>query len=196
MKPEDKSFDIPKKEAIRLVGKSEKTLQRWTSEGLLHVDYKNGPYGREAYYNRDELLKLRRGKPGRSGDAPLAKADLAVIARGAEWSNQQLTQALQNISQQLPVIQEQLKELVKAKDETIKAKEEQGELKEQLGALKQFKEEYHSVSRQLEKLRARLNLQPLFMVLLALLAFALGLLVSPETRQALTNLFANLFPGQ
>lgn len=147
----EKDFNIPKQEAIKLVGKSEKTLQRWVNEGLIQVEYRDGPYGKEAYYNRDDLLKMRRGKPRqKADDAPLAKADLAVIARGAEWNNQQLARAIETISRQLPVIQEQLKELVKAKDETIKAKEEQGELKEKLGFLKATEAQLKS---ELEKIR-------------------------------------------
>lgn len=140
----DRVFDIPKAEALSLLGKSEKTLQRWVTEKLIDVEYRDGAYGKQAYYNRDDLLRMRAGKPRhQSDDAPLPKADLAIIARGAEWSNQQLTQALQNLSQQLPVIQEQLKELVKAKDETIKAKDEQGQLREELGKLKQSETHLH-----------------------------------------------------
>jgi DNA-binding transcriptional MerR regulator len=154
----EKVFDVPKKEAIRLVGRSEKTLQRWVSEDLIEVEYRDGPYGKEAYYNRDDLLQMRRGKPRHKGDdAPLAKADLAVIARGAEWSNEQLSRALANISQQLPIIQEQLQQLVKAKDETIKTKEEQAHLQKRIGQLEQsethLKDQQSQLQSQLGKLK-------------------------------------------
>ncbi len=147
----DKVFDVPKKDAARLVGKSQRTLQRWVEEGLLEVAHRSGPYGQEAYYNRGDLLKMRAGKPRQGDDAPLAKADLAVIARGAEWSNEQLSKALANISEQLPIIQEQLQALVKAKDETIEAKEEQGKLKEEIGKLKQSETQLKGQQSQLQK---------------------------------------------
>lgn len=156
----EKVFDVPKKEAIRLVGRSEKTLQRWVAEGLIGVEYREGPYGKEAYYNREDLLKMRQGKPRHKGDdAPLAKADLAVIARSAEWNNRQLVRAIETISQQLPLIQEQLKELVKAKDETIQAKEEQGELKEEIGKLKQAEIQLKGQQSELQKQLAKLKQQ-------------------------------------
>lgn len=145
---DDKAFDVPKKEAMHLVGKSEKTLQRWVKDGLIGVEYRPGPYGDEAYYNRDDLLKMRHGKPRQDNDGgPMRHADLALIAKEAEWTHNQLTQTLSTLSEELPAFRQELKE---AKDETIKAVREQGNLQKQIGKLEQSESQLKENQKQLQ----------------------------------------------
>lgn len=143
----DKEFDVPKKEAIRLLGVSERTLQRWVNEGLIERDYKPGPYGEEAYYNRDDLLKMRDGKPRKdASEGPMKQADLALIAQESKWTHEQLSQTLTTLSEELPSFRRELKE---AKDETIGAVKEQGNLQKQIGKLEQVESQLKSEQKEL-----------------------------------------------
>lgn len=194
LKPQtEKAFDVPKQEAMKLLGRSEKTLQRWVKAGLVDVGYKAGPYGEEAFFNREDLLKMRHGKPRqKNDDAPLKQVDLAVITRQSEWANQQLAQSLQNLAAQLPILQDQIKEMVNAKDQAIEATKAQGELREEIGKLKesmgQREQALVIVEQERDLLRQRTKTLQVATWLIVVLALIAALFTIPAVHQSIQSL--------
>lgn len=153
--PNEQTHTVSTAEAEKALGVKYQTLYRWAKAGDITVFKKDGPYGEENFYNREELLAMRGGKNKKSDpNAPANKLNEIVAI-------DQVNKALANLGLGMGTIQEQLQtlgkwhdEVVEAKQETIDLLKEKTQQHEQLG---QKDQEIKQLTETIEKLETEID---------------------------------------